>query len=54
MWLDTRGEPFNKASYGPVWSVEYTPAGTIDDGRRLRPRFGYIRSDGTTGKVTQP
>lgn len=54
MWLDMRDEPFNDASYGPVWSVEYTPAGTIEDWRRDRPKFGYIRLDGMTGKVTQP
>ncbi|MEI6501984.1 MAG: hypothetical protein WCP21_13265 [Armatimonadota bacterium] len=54
MWLDMRSEPFNNAPYGPVWSVEYTPAGTIEDWRRIRPRFGYIRIDGMTGKATQP
>jgi hypothetical protein len=54
MWLEMRSEPFNDASYGPVWSVEYTPAGTIEDWRRVRPKFGYIRLDGMTGKVTQP
>jgi hypothetical protein len=53
-WLDMRGEPFNDASWGPVWSVEYQPGGTIEDWRRVHPRFGYIRIDGMTGKITQP
>ncbi|MGE5530754.1 MAG: hypothetical protein ACM3VW_01385, partial [Bacteroidota bacterium] len=37
MWLDMRGDPFNDAGFAPVWSIEYKPAGTIEDWRRVRP-----------------
>jgi len=54
MWLDMRSEPFNDRGFAPTWSVEYKPAGTSKDWRRVRPKFSYIRIDGMTGKVTQP